>query len=62
MLVGQEGVRAKNYTVKIMTIDYHIKNMEVKFLKPDRRKTLDVRLHGPLESSVICTCCNEKFS
>ena len=62
MLVSQEGVRAKNYTVKIMTIDYRIKNMEVKFLKPNRRKSLDVRWHRPLERSVTCTCCKEKFS
>ena len=61
MLVSQLGVKAKNYTVKIMTIYYHIKSMEGKFMKPNRRNSLDVRWHRPLERSVTCTCCKEKF-
>ena len=64
MLVSQLGVKAKNFTVKIMTIYYHIKSMEGKFMKPNRRNSLDVRWHSPLERSVTCTCtcCKEKFS
>ena len=62
MLVSQLGVKAKNYTVKIMTIYYHIKSMEGNFMKPNRRNSLDVRWHRPLERSVTCTCCKEKFS
>ena len=61
MLVSQLGVKAKNFTVKIMTTCYHIKSMEGKFMKPNRRNSLDVRWHRPLERSVTCTCCKEKF-
>ena len=62
MLVSQLGVKAKNFTVKIMTIYYHIKSMEGKFMKPNRRNSLDVRWHRPLERSVICTIVVKKNS